>query len=242
MKYKIEQEWLEQRYVCDLARVEDIALEAGCTVANIRRYLKKWKILRGKEIQRSGIVPAWNKGLTKDDDERLLAISEAHSGAGNPMAMKDPWNKGLTKETDKRVLAISEGRLGIAFSEETRRRMSDAKTGMTLMWSNRWKGGRSNCNKYAVSMSHGRYRYEHRVVAEKALGRSLCPHEQIHHMDKNPMNNSVCNLIVIAIDDHAKLHNAMREFPALDQRVWLKENNIHFEDLEYEDSGHHASE
>jgi len=242
MKFKIEREWLEQRYIRDLARVEDIASEAGCTVANIRRYLKKWKILRGKELQRTGVVPAWNKGLTKDTDERLLAISKAHSGAGNPMAGKDSWNKGLTKDTDERVAAISKGRIGIIFSEETHRRMSDAKTGLTLMWSNRWKGGQSRSNKYAVSLTYSGYRYEHRIVAEKALGRPLLSHEQVHHIDKDRRNNAPSNLIVLASDDHAKLHCAMREFPLLDQRAWLKDNEINFEELEHEDCERHAVE
>ena len=36
---------------------------------------------------------AWNKGLTKETDERMQKVSEAGKGH------KNRWNKGLTKET-----------------------------------------------------------------------------------------------------------------------------------------------
>lgn len=241
MKYDIERGWLETRYIADLARVEDIASEVGCTVANIKRLLKKWKILRGKALQKEGLVPVWNKGLTKHDDERLMAIANARFGAGNPMAGREAWNKGLTKDMDERVAAISEAMMGNSPSEETRRKMSEAKIGITDMWANRWKGGQSRCGRYSINNVYGRYKYEHRVVTEGCLGRKLHRCEQVHHMDKNPKNNSLANLLVLAIDDHSKLHSAMREDPELNQRAWLNENNIHFEDLEYEDSKRQAA-
>ena len=50
--------------------------------------------------------PAWNKGLTKDTDDRVKFNAEQTS-----KAMKEkhliPWNKGLTKETDDRVRQYS---------------------------------------------------------------------------------------------------------------------------------------
>ncbi len=51
------------------------------------------------------------------------------------------------------------------------------------------------------------YIYEHRLVAEKILGRRLKPEEVVHHEDKNSLNNSKDNLKVFATTkDHNRYH------------------------------------
>ena len=51
------------------------------------------------------------------------------------------------------------------------------------------------------------YVYEHILVAEKKLGRSLKLEEVVHHKDKNKENNSPDNLIVFATNaDHSTYH------------------------------------
>lgn len=49
--------------------------------------------------------------------------------------------------------------------------------------------------------------YEHIVVAEKKLGRSLYPEEVVHHIDHNRGNNDPDNLMVFASSaDHTAFH------------------------------------
>jgi HNH endonuclease len=55
---------------------------------------------------------------------------------------------------------------------------------------------------------HGRH--EHRVVAEKKLGRRLRPGETVHHKDHNKRNNDPKNIEVFKSQaEHARFH--MRE-------------------------------
>lgn len=51
-----------------------------------------------------------------------------------------------------------------------------------------------------------RQRHEHRVVAERMLGRALQPGEIVHHIDHNKRNNDPSNLQVMTQSEHARLH------------------------------------
>lgn len=51
------------------------------------------------------------------------------------------------------------------------------------------------------------YAYEHRVVAEKKIGRRLKEGEQVHHIDENKLNNGPENLQVVkSFRHHRHLH------------------------------------
>lgn len=54
--------------------------------------------------------------------------------------------------------------------------------------------------------------YEHVVVAEEMLGRSLGTDEVVHHLDFNRSNNSPENLLVLLNSEHAKLHQWLKNF------------------------------
>jgi hypothetical protein len=50
------------------------------------------------------------------------------------------------------------------------------------------------------------YRHEHRIVAEKMLGRPLRRGEIVHHIDENKHNNDPSNLMVITQRQHMLEH------------------------------------
>ena len=51
----------------------------------------------------------------------------------------------------------------------------------------------------------------HRKVAEKKIGRTLRPHEVVHHKDDNKGNFSRDNLRVTSRSYHSKLHAKKRK-------------------------------
>lgn len=83
-----------------------------------------------------------------------------------------------------------------------------AKNGM-------WKGGRSIASNGYVIIRVGKehhladvrgYAYEHRIVAERKLGRRLRKGEQIHHLNGNKKDNSDTNIEVT----RSRFHHAVK--------------------------------
>lgn len=52
---------------------------------------------------------------------------------------------------------------------------------------------------------------QHRLVLERHLGRFLKSDEQVHHIDENPLNNDIENLVVLSRSAHFRLHR-QKEF------------------------------
>jgi len=65
-----------------------------------------------------------------------------------------------------------------------------------------------------IRKADGYYHYtnskNHRKIMEKYLGRKLDSRkEQIHHIDRNKLNNEIENLLVLSVSDHMKLHGQL---------------------------------
>lgn len=60
----------------------------------------------------------------------------------------------------------------------------------------------------------GRVRYVkmHRLVMERALGRALLPHEDVHHLDGDKQNNSLENLQLLTHAEHSRITNSERVY------------------------------
>jgi hypothetical protein len=57
----------------------------------------------------------------------------------------------------------------------------------------------------------GKYEREHRRIAESKIGRKLTGEEQVHHKDKNRLNNDPDNLEVLTAEEHYELHEPERD-------------------------------
>lgn len=73
-----------------------------------------------------------------------------------------------------------------------------------------WKGGKRILRKHLyVHIDNGYYLYEHRRILQKHLGRKLKSNEIVHHIDGNPLNNSLKNLKLMTRSSHSKLHQKL---------------------------------
>ena len=96
----------------------------------------------------------------------------------------------------------------------------------TLKHSWNWKNGRTISSHGYILIYIGKgehladirgYAYEHRLVAEKKMGRRLLPNEKVHHINGNKQDNRPENIEIMASNaEHYFLHRhigSMRRAP-----------------------------
>jgi hypothetical protein len=75
----------------------------------------------------------------------------------------------------------------------------------------RWKSSKPPRGRYVAIRRNNRADWEHREIAERALGKPLPPKAHVHHFDDHGRNNTHTNLVVCQdIAYHKLLHRRQR--------------------------------
>ena len=86
-----------------------------------------------------------------------------------------------------------------------------------------------NATGYRFTKINGKQVFIHRLKIESLLGRKLSIREEVHHVDRNKINNSYINLQLIDITEHRHVHssNKPRNVYKLSCRFCQKEKEVY---------------
>ena len=170
----LTKDFLIKKYIVEKLNIHKISKEVGCSISPIRRYLKLYNIpLR---------YDSWNKGLTKETDERV-----AKYGRNGSKTLKGriPWNK--DKEMD----------------EKTKRKVSLACGGTGIPYENTGYGPDFTDALKEAIRHRDHYKCQLCGCPQIENGQKL----DVHHIDYNKLHNILKNLIALCITCHRKTNH-----------------------------------
>jgi len=67
----------------------------------------------------------------------------------------------------------------------------------------------------------GKKQRAHRVIMERVIGRQLTEDEEVHHINHNPLDNNINNLLLMDKQSHIELHSKEKQIYS-DQKLCVE--------------------
>ena len=134
---------------------------------------------------------AWNRGLTKETDERVKKYALNISGIPK------------TTEHKKKLRIWAKSRIGKKGANWQGGKKRITMYGYVLIYSPNHPNRDKNT----------RCVLEHRLVVEKFIGRYLTKEEVVHHINENKSDNRIENLMLFKnLKEHSSFHSKIKQF------------------------------
>jgi len=207
---EISKEEVVKTYLKTNLNLKQAAKKLDCSMRTLPAVLKKFELKPKPRSRCTGVGSrtkfkelADKEWLKKELETKTYSqIAEAIGTTPGNVADK-VLRYGLRAENYDPVQAMNEGR---------KKRYPNGRFGKEA---SNWKGGRRKTGKgyiYVHMPDHPHackagYVMEHRLAAEKKIGRYLDVQEDVHHVNEDKLDNRPENLMVLTRSEHKTLHH-----------------------------------
>ena len=147
--------------------------------------------------------------------ERLRKLGVAKKVRAFTDEERETLMREYTKNCEDRTLGTLAKRMGRSKHFICRKAKELGLTGVVVPLEERKRSVDKGGYIYVHGRKPGRAIHEHRIKAEKVLGRQLKKNEIVHHIDGDRTNNANNNLIIMDRGYHQWLHAQMRKVEVL---------------------------
>lgn len=108
----------------------------------------------------------------------------------------------------------------------------------------KWGKAYYNGRNYVIQGKNSKYHHKqlHVLIYQDYHKLTILPKVHIHHIDKNPINNSIDNLIMLSASEHAKLHGQSKELSAKIKQSKSRNTSGYFRVCKLKDKRHPNSD
>jgi hypothetical protein len=79
---------------------------------------------------------------------------------------------------------------------------------------------------WLIKLPSGQWELQHRVIAEQKYGRPIRKGEHVHHLDRDGLNNSPENIVLLSSTEHRKAHRHDLKQPAKPLDRWARRYDV----------------